>query len=261
MDRTYWHRQTKDKPLYPDLLWSRPEHKAQAGKLLVIGGSSHGFSAPALAFDEAEKAGAGTVRALLPDSLQKTVGRAFPAGEYAPSTPSGSFSQQALGECLEASQWADGVLLAGDFGHNSETAILLEKFVNKYSGQLALVQDALDYFLMSPEQLLDRDKTLLVPSFRQLQKLSQAANFPQPYTSDMDLLKMIESLHDFTEKHSIGIILGHAGNAIVTIDGRVSTTKIDTLPDGIVAASHASVWWLQNPSKPFEALSTAVIGQ
>jgi NAD(P)H-hydrate repair Nnr-like enzyme with NAD(P)H-hydrate dehydratase domain len=261
MDRTYWHRQTPDQPLFPDLLWSRPEHKAQAGKLLVIGGSSHGFSAPALAYGEAEKAGIGTVRVLLPDSLQKTVGRAFPAGEYAPSTPSGSFSQQALGELMEASNWADAVLLAGDFGHNSETAILLEKFVDKYSGKLTLAQDAIDYFNSSPHKLLERKDILLAATFAQLQKLAKASHFPQPYTSDMDLLKMIESLHDFTEKHSAGIIISYAGNAIAALEGRVSTTKIDTLLNEIAAASRASVWWLQNPSKTFEALSTAVIGQ
>jgi hypothetical protein len=134
MDRTFWQRQTADKPLFPDLLWSRPETKRTAGKLLIVGGNAHGFSAAAEAYGAAAKAGIGTARVLLPDSLQKTVGKVFAAGEYAPSTPSGSFSQQALAELLELAQWADGVLLAGDFGRNSETAILLESFAAKYQG-------------------------------------------------------------------------------------------------------------------------------
>src|SRR3982750_2547854 len=119
MDRTYWHKQTAEKPLFPDMLWSRPENKRQAGKLLVVGGNVHGFAAAATAYAEAGKAGIGTARVLLPDSLQKTVGRVLEAGEYAPSTPSGSFSQRALAELLEMASWADGTLLAGDFGRNS----------------------------------------------------------------------------------------------------------------------------------------------
>ena len=112
MDHTYWHKQTTDQPLFPDLLWSRPENRANAGKLGIIGGNAHGFSAPAEAFTFATDAGVGTARVLLPDSLKSTVGKVFDAGEYAPSTPSGSFSQKSLLEFLELSSWANGMLLA-----------------------------------------------------------------------------------------------------------------------------------------------------
>src|SRR5471032_3085314 len=107
--RDYWHKQAADKPLYPDLLWSRPENRAQAGKLLIVGGNAHGFAAAGEAYAEATKAGVGTARVLLPDSLQKTVGKVFEAGEYAPSTPSGSFAKRALAELLAMAEWADGV--------------------------------------------------------------------------------------------------------------------------------------------------------
>lgn len=259
MDHTYWQRQTPDKPLFPDLLWSRPEHKAQAGKLLIVGGNAHGFAAPAAAFAEAETAGIGSIRVLLPNSLQKTVGRNFPAGEYALCTPSGSFSQQALADLIDMSAWADAVLLAGDFGHNSETAVLLEKFIDNYSGQLVLAGDAIDYFLGSPEALINREGTLLVPGFPQLQKLASSAHFPKAFTSTMDFLKMVESLHSFTAKYETGLIVHHAKNTMVAIGGQVSTTKIDTLPDQIITASHAAVWWLQNPSKPFESITSSML--
>src|SRR6185369_8603868 len=131
MDRDYWLRQEAGKPLFPELEWSRPENRSQAGKLLIIGGNLHGFAAPAEAYAEATKAGIGTARVLLPDAVQKIVGRFLENGEFAPSTPSGSFSQKALNEWLIHSSWADGVLLAGDLGRNSETAIVLEKFLGK----------------------------------------------------------------------------------------------------------------------------------
>lgn len=255
---TYWHKQAADKPLFPDLLWSRPENKRQAGKLLVVGGNVHGFAAPAAAFAAAEKAGAGTVRVLLPDSLQKTVGRAFPAGEFAPSTPSGSFSQNALAELLDGAQWADAVLLAGDFGHNSETAILLEKFIQKYEGQLILCQDTIDYFTSGTTGVVKRTDTLLVTEFSQLQKLAKQARFTQAFTSDMDLLRLVDQLHIFTEQQAASILVEHLDNAVVAVSGQVSTTK-GTIDAVETAAAQAAVWWLQNSGKPFEAITTSFI--
>ena len=98
MDNTYWHRQTTEKPLFPDLLWSRPENKRHAGKLLIIGGNEHEFAAPAEAYAEAAKAGIGTAKVLLPNKLQKTIGKILENGEYAPSNNSGSFAKSALAE-------------------------------------------------------------------------------------------------------------------------------------------------------------------
>lgn len=259
MDRTFWHKQTADQPLFPNLLWSRPENKRQAGKLLIVGGNAHGFAAAAEAYAAAEKAGVGTARVLLPNSLQKTVGKVFATGEYAPSTPSGSFSQQALAELLELSKWADAVLLAGDFGHNSETAVLLEKFIQSYKGQLTLSQDAVDYFLSISSSMLARSETLLVVEFAQLQKLAQSARFPQAFTSNMDLLRLIDTLHNFTRQYATHIIVNHLENTVVAVNGQISTTKLNQPPSLVATAAHATVWWLQNPTKPFEAMTIGII--
>src|SRR5437868_284792 len=130
MEDTNWLRQNRE-PLFPNILWSRPENKRYAGKLLIIGGHKQSFNDVSAAYSAALKAGIGTVRVILPDSLQKMLAKVFPEAEYAASTPIGSFSRQALGSLLDAADWADGVLLAGDLGRNSETAILLEAFVEK----------------------------------------------------------------------------------------------------------------------------------
>lgn len=259
--QNHWVKQTSGEPLFKDLLWSRPENRAHAGKLLIIGGNAHGFSAAAEAFAEAGKAGVGTARVIIPDSLQKTVGRVFAAGEYAPSTPSGSFSQKALAELLPATQWADGVLLAGDLGRNSETAILLEKFITKYEGQLTITQDAIDYFMKTPSALLKRPNSLLVLSFAQLQKLATSARFQTAFRYEMDFLHLIEALHKFTSEHKISVITKHHDTIFVSVSGQVSTTKLETdLPVWRVStAAHASVWWLQNPGKVFEALTTSLV--
>lgn len=260
MEREYWLRQEQGKPLFPELEWSRPENRLQAGKLLIIGGNLHGFAAPAEAYGEAVKAGIGTTRVLLPDALQKTVGRVLENGEYAPSTPSGSFGQKALDECLAAAGWADTTLVAGDLGRNSETAILLEKFLTKHTGAVTLTKDAVDYATAAPGAVLARPDTLLVLSLSQLQRLGIAAKFTAAVTFGMDLLRLVEWLHDFTATHSPYIIVKHLDNILVAASGQVSTTRLKTdLPVWRVqAAAQASVWWLQNPNRPLEALATAV---
>lgn len=261
MASTYWQRQNPKQPLFENLLWSRPENRAHAGKLLIVGGNAFGFAAPAEAFAQSEKAGIGTARVLLPDSLQKTVGRTFAAGEYAPSTPSGSLSQKALAELIDAANWADGTLLAGDFGRNSETAILLEKFLDKHQGQLTLTQDAANYFVKTPAKLLARPNTLLVISFSQLQKLAISAGYTTAFTYEMDFIKLIDALHEFSSDYEPHIITCRDGNIFVATNGSVSTTK-PLEPKKVwrvSTAANASVWWLQNPSKPYEALTTSLV--
>jgi hypothetical protein len=260
MQQTYWQRQALDKPLFPDLLWSRPENRTFAGKLLIIGGNAHGFAAPANAFTEAERSGIGVARVLLPDSLRATIGRVFVAGEYAPSTPSGSFGQQTLAELIAMSDWSDGVLFAGDLGRNSETAILLEQSVATYKGQLTITKDALDYLTSAPQAVLQRPNTLLVASFAQLQKIATRVHFPTAFTFSMDLLRLIELLHEFTTRYDVWLITKHLDTICVAGQGQVSTTKVSEQITTwrVTSAAHAATWWLQTPSKPFAAMTSAV---
>lgn len=255
---SHWQQQGSE-PLFPDMLWSRPENKFHAGKLLVIGGTGQGFADAAEAYAAAEKAGIGTVRVMLPDSLYRTVAKLFPAAEFAPSTPSGSFGMTALAELLDAARWADGVLIAGDTGHNSETTQLLEAFITKYSGKLTLCGDDIDIFSTNPLAILDRANTTLVVSFMQLQKLAVAVHHPEAFTSDMGMLLLVEKLLDFNKLHAAHLLVAHDQTAAVAVDGRISTTQIAEQSTTRLAA-HAATWWLQNPSKPYEALTTSLHG-
>lgn len=262
MAPTYWHRQTAQSPLFEDLLWSRPENKTHAGKLLIVGGNLHGFSAPAAAYKDALGAGIGECRILLPDALKKTVGKILDVGEYGPSTPSGSFAKIGLAETLEQAQWADGVLLAGDFGRNSETAILIESFLQKYSGQVSLVQDSVEYITSSHPQLPTRLNTCLVLTMAQLQRLFTAYKWPKAIRLEMPQLQLTELLHEFSLKHNLNIIVKQLDTIHVVVGGEVSSTPADaSLEDNwrIKTAAFACTWWLQNPSQTFEALTTSLI--
>lgn len=217
----------------------------------------HGFAAPAEAFAESERAGVGAARVLLPDAAKKLVGKKLPHIGYAPSTPSGSFSQKALAELMDASQWADAVLIAGDLGRNSETSILLEKFLQKYTGQLTITKDAVDYVIQAPQVALNRPNTLLVLSFAQLQKLAMRASHPKAFTFDMPILRFIETLRDFTQKNSVSICVQHLEQVHCAINGQIVSTPYHQNVWRVKTAAHAAVWWLQNPNKAVEALSTA----
>jgi len=264
MDKTYWQRQEPGKPLFPSLLWSRPENRQHAGKLSIIGGNLHSFAAAAGAYAEAVKAGSGTVRVLLPDALRKTVGPVLEAGEFAPSTPgSGSFSQKALDEWLLQANWSEGVLVAGDLGRNAETAIVLEKFLSKFPAQVTLTKDAGDYLSSIAQTVANRPphSTLLVLSLAQLQRYATALKYPEPITFSMDLLRLVDWLHDFTTAYTPFIIVKHLDTMFVAAQGEVSTTKLtqDVAIWRTRTAAHAAVWWMQNPGQPFEALTTALI--
>jgi len=254
MENTSWLKQAKDSPLFPDVLWSRPENRRHAGKLLIIGGNSHAFAAVSEAYSGAYKAGVGATRVLVPNKLQKTLGGVFPEAEFAPSTPSGSFARTALAQLIDASTWADGVLLAGDFGRNSETAILLESFVSKYSGLLAVGGDSLDYFFNGSEQLINREKTVLIANFAQLQKLVAKRILIK---HSMDLSQLVLALSGLTKDFLGAIVTHHANQIIVAYGGKVSTIPA-TVADAAKMAAYASVWSLQQPpAQTFEALTCA----
>lgn len=259
--KDYWFKQTASEPLFPDMEWSRPENKRHAGKLLIIGGNLHGFAAPGTAFTETEKAGVGVARVLLPDALQKIVGTFMPEASYGPSTPSGSFATKSLGDWLEHALWADGVLLAGDLGRNSETAIVVESFLGKYKGQVTLTKDAVDYVTSNPVSVIDRPETTLVLSFAQLQKLAMNAKFTTAFTFDMDLMRLVDTLHEFTTQHPVNVVVKHLDNMFVAVNGAVSTTKLtkDLPVWRVMTASSAAVWWLQHPGQTFESLTTSLI--
>lgn len=260
----YWQKQTSDAPLFEDILWARPENRRGAGKLLIVGGSVHGFAAVGEAYAAAEAAGAGHIRALLPNAIRTH----FPVFwgqnldiEFAASTHSGGFGRDALNELLIGAGWADAVLLAGDFGRNSETAILLDKFAGKYSGPLVLTQDAVEYFIRQPEPVLDRPDTAMVLSLGQLQKIGTATKFDKPFLLGMGLMLLVQALHDFTKKHPAIIVTKEQDNLVVAYKGRVSSTKLEKDIEiwRVGTAAKAAVFWQQNLKKPYESISSSFV--
>ncbi len=257
MAHTYWQKQTSE-PLFPDILWSRPESKSVAGKLAIIGGNAHAFGAPGVAYATATSSGIGHVKVLLPDAIKKTVKHVLPDADFAPSNPSGSFSTQALSSFLDIADWSDATILAGDFGRNSETAVLIESFIEKYTGLLCITQDTADYFKTITQKLFSRQNTLLVVSLAQLQKMY--INLPSiiPITYGMESPQLAEAMHIITLEKPICLVTKHHDQIFVAQGGEVVSNPAPENPWRVKTASRATVFWLQNKDNATEAISSSL---
>ncbi len=260
MDYSYWKKQGSDGPLFPDIEWSKPEQRDRAGKLGIIGGNTLGFAGVAEAYSVATQFGVGHTRVLLPSALKKTIPPIMTDVVFGANNPSGSLAKDALKEMEAIGGWADGVLLVGDAGRSSETAILYETFVSRYQGPLVVTRDAIDLIKNSPRALVERPDTLLVMSLAQLQKLLQSVYYPKVITFSMQLIQLVETLHKFTLTYPVSVAVLHKDHLVIAVRGEVVTTGWDNpmaIWRGSVATKMA-VYWLWNPEQELEAYATAL---
>lgn len=257
----YWQRQVPGKLLFPDVEWNKPEQRSQAGKLGIIGGNKLGFVAVGDAYSAATDAGVGQVRVLLPDVLKKSVPTILTDVVYGASNPSGGLSREAATEMHALGAWADSILLIGDAGRNSETAILYEDFIRSYTEQLTITRDAIDLLLNTPEVVVERDDTLLVVSFAQLQKMFTKVYYPKILTFSMQLQQLVETVHKFTITYPVTIMTFHQNQLVIASAGHVTTTPWDAplaIWKGSVA-TYVAAYWLWNPKQPLQAATASLI--
>lgn len=254
-----WQKQTLSKPLFENLVWSRPENKALAGKITIIGGNRYDISVPAKSYEYANQQGIGSCHVLIPLAAKKLLPGVHPNITFAPSNLSGSFSQKSLPEMQNFAMGSDCTLIAGGLGRNSETAIVLEKLV-KQAGLFVLSADAVDYFSGQPLQLLDRENTAIVASFAQIQKIMQNVGTIKPITFDMGALAIVDALQAFTTGHQSLIALEHNGTIYCALNSKVISTNLAEPPKAwrTKTAAAVAVWWAQNPSQPLAAAATAI---
>ena len=263
MQHDYWQRQTAKEPLFPDIEWEKPEQKAHAGRLVIIGGNKLGFAGVAEAFSVAYDAGVGNVKVLLPDALKKSIPTSWTDVAVAPSTVSGGLSKDALVDVMALADWSSMVLLAGDAGRNSETAILYESLLRESHKPIVITRDAVDLVKNAPEMLVNRPNTVLVLSFAQLQKLFQAVYYPKVLTFSMQLMQLVEALHKFTVTYPITLAVLHKDTVIVAHNGQVATTPWDSpmlIWRGNTAAK-AAVYWSWNVNQPLQSITASLLAK
>jgi hypothetical protein len=263
MQHEYWRIQDPKKPLFPDIEWSKPEQQQQRGRLGIIGGNKLGLRAVAESYETALQSGAGNARVLLPDSLKKAVPPTMTDVIYGKSNPSGSLATDALTECLALGAWSTTLLLIGDAGRNSETAIVYEQLLSQYNGPLVITRDAFDLVRLAGEQLANRPNTHLVLSFAQLQKLFQAVYYPKVLTFSMQLMHLVEALHKFTITYPVSLTVFHQETIIVAFEGAITTTPWDN-PMAIwrgVIPTHAATYLMWTPNRPLEAIAASLVSK
>lgn len=261
MDHTYWHKQTLDAPLYPDIEWSKPEQKSLSGRLGILGGNTLGFAGVGEAYGVSTNSGVGEIRVLLPDGLKKSIPSIMTDVIYGSTNPSGSLAKDALTEMKALGDWATGVLMIGDAGRNSETAIVYEDFLRDYSGPLTITRDAIDLIKNASSSVVERPDTLLVVSFAQLQKLFQSVYYPKVLTFSMQLTGLVEAIHKFTITYPVSLCVLFKDHLIVAHDGGVTSTPWDN-PMAIwrgSVATKAACYWIWNPSKPLESVTASLV--
>ncbi len=261
MDFDYWRQQTPGKPLFPDIEWQKPEQKALAGKLLIVGGNAHGFAAVAQAYGDANSAGIGECRVVLPDVLKKNIDpQAFDC-IFVPTNASGGITKDSLPQLKAAVAWTDGVLLIGDAGRNSETAIVYEHLLQAFPDKLTFItRDAADLLKSIWPNLLDRKNCVLLLTLAQLQKLFQSVYYPKTILFSMQLTNLAEALHKFTITYSATLVVFHQNQLTVAQAGDISSTPWQEpmlIWRGSVAAK-AAVYATQHQNNLFQAITTSL---
>jgi hypothetical protein len=201
------------------------------------------------------------VRVLLTYALKKTIPTTITDTIFGATNPSGSLAKDANSELQALANWSTGMLLIGDAGRNSETAILYEDFLRTYTGPVTVTRDAIDLVKNSAITLVDRPDTLLVMSFAQLQKLFQSVYYPKILTFSMQLSQLVDALHKFTITYPVTISVLHKDYLLVASGGDVTTTEWGNamaIWRGSVAAKAAS-FWLWTPTQPLKAVTASLV--
>lgn len=261
METSFWRRQEPDKPLFPDIEWSKPEQRSQAGRLLIVGGNANGMAAVASAYQESLSAGVGTARAILPNSFAKAIPPNVTDTVFVPTNTSGGIAQESLNQIKAGVAWSDATLLIGDSGRNSETAIVFEQVLQEFDKPFVITRDAVDLLKNTAELLLNRGQTTLVVSFAQLQKLMQTVYFPKQLLFSMQLAQVVDTLHKITLSYACTVVTYHQEHIIVAYGGTVITTPFGN-PMSIwrgSVATRAAVYWLQHRGKRLEAIATSFL--
>lgn len=256
---TNWYKQTAGQPAFPNLLWSKPQNRQIAGRLLIVGGQANSFSAPSQAYQAAKSAGIGQICLILPESLKKIVGNHLEGVYFGPSNPSGSLAEKALAEIVDQSATNDILLLAGDLGKNSQTSVLIEKMINSIIIPMVLTKESVAIYL-GLNNINHPDKISLVLGLGQLQKLLNNRQWPKSIILSTPLPAVIEILSQFSHKHREILCVLINNNLLLSVNGRVSQTELQKFSENWMTnlGAYLATWLAQFPMQPFEAINCAV---
>lgn len=220
-----------DQPLYPKTLYNRPINRLGGGRLLIVGGHTGELSLPTAIHQLALSSGVGECRVILPDTLAKLLGGA-PGTYFAPSTPSGSLSTEALGRILELSEDCDAVALGASLSNNSITTMLIEKLTRELTRPIIAFEDALPALASDVTALTERQDALVILTMPGVFKLCGALSIPIEIRPGGGLLNKIEIIRDLADRSRCHYAV--YGTEIITASHREDGPGHDTDPELVV---------------------------
>lgn len=255
-DQPQFQRQ-EDKPLFPNVLFSRPVTRSGGGTLLVVGGHSGEFSLPTAIHQLALAAGVGECQVALPDVLAKLLGGS-PGTHFVTSSPSGSLGTEALGRLLELSEEADAVALGASLSNNSNTSILIEKLATELERPIVVFADALTALQHNPGIITNNPSALVIATMPEVFKLCGKLGVAINIRKDAGLLNKLEIIQDLRAAGACGYAV-FGSEIIVAADTAMVVTPINYRLALIPALFYAvlSTFWLQNRQNRRAGLATA----
>lgn len=254
-------RQVEDSPLFPDLLWARPERKELAGRLLIIGGSSHGFASTIKSYKYAQEGGIGEVKVVLPLSIKRHLSLiAGPSMDmiYVAATNTGSFARKAMGDTKPYLDWADTVLMPGELTSNAESTLLAEDVLRSTTRPIVLAGDSIKATAKTLGESL-KTTPMIVASFAEIQRLAYTYSGKQPLLSSSTLDQQAEIMQTLAAKLNLGALTRHDEGQILVVSPP-DQSSVTTMSKGLVEyAAQTAVLCAQFPTKPYEAATTAAI--
>jgi NAD(P)H-hydrate repair Nnr-like enzyme with NAD(P)H-hydrate dehydratase domain len=247
----------EDKPLFPDIFWNRPTLKSRGGRLLVVGGHKHEFALIQGIYQLAEAAGAGYVQAAMPDTLR----RLFPSadfGYFLPSTASGSLGRASLGELQHLAAENDGVILGANLTNNAETGILIESLLRQLENTVIITEETINILKFNPDLITGNPHAVVVTTMPGLFNLANNHHLPLAIRPNSGVIGKLEILRQLVEISRCRYLVFDR-EVMVAADGQLSLTPLaEPLSDQpAIPVALAAVMAIQNPSRPFQALTTA----
>ena len=245
-------------PLFPKILYNRPITRTGAGRLLIAGGHTGELSQPTALFELAMAAGAGECTVALPDAVVKLLGGA-PSTTFVASSPSGSLGREALGRLLELSEDVDAVAVGVSLSNNSETAILLERFLGEVVRPVIAFGEAMSLMLANPAPLIDKPNNLLILTMPEVFKLADRLGVAIQIRPGGGLFNKLEIVMAVAEQIAATLLVYGTETIIATAGETPIVTPVDYRLSQypIVYYALGSVFWLQNRARRRDGLATA----
>jgi len=256
MEPTNWLKQSPDKPLFEDILWLKPENPHQRPKVLIIGGSSHGFLTTTKLYEAIKSKSAYQTKIIMPKSLEKMLGPAIPDAVFVESTSSGEIAHAAKNEIRSAMLWAEAIVFADDIGNNSQTEILVTELLKDLIVPAYFLGHAIDLLQKSAQEVVGHPCVILVGDLVKISKLNSATHSQIALLQADGIVKLVEKMQTVSADWLATIATESQNQLLIASDGRVSTTK-DIGEDWQVSFVASSIQFAKLfDSKLFEALTT-----